>query len=85
MDGSGAGGLFADVEVRRILKEDGIFLIVNEDDGLTGANEKWEKMIDGMHTYTPDEVKGHLEAAGFKDIRIFRNESKHWLAATAVK
>ena len=72
-------------EVRRVLMDGGQFLIVNEDDGLSGANEKWEKLIDGMHTYTPDEVKGHLEAAGFKDIRILRNESKHWLAVTAVK
>ena len=23
------------------------------DDGLSGNNEKWEKMIEGMHTYTP--------------------------------
>ena len=33
--------------VLRILKEGGRFAIVNEDDGLTGNNEKWEKMIDG--------------------------------------
>ena len=52
--------------VRRKLKEGRRFLIVNEDDGLTGNNEKWEKMIEGMHTYTPDELRAHLTAAGFK-------------------
>jgi len=72
-------------EVRRILSPGGIFLIVNEDDGLSGNNEKWEKMIEGMHTYTPDELKSHLTAAGFKDILVHRNESKHWLCVTAVK
>lgn len=72
-------------EVRRVMVPGGKFLIVNEDDGLSGNNGKWEKIIDGMHTYTPDEVKGHLEAAGFKDIRIHRNEPKHWLAVTAIK
>ena len=72
-------------EVRRILKDGGKFLIVNEEDGLSGANEKWEKMIDGMHTYTPDEVRTHLEAAGFKNLEFLRNESKHWLAVKAVK
>ncbi|MBR1511019.1 MAG: class I SAM-dependent methyltransferase [Bacteroidales bacterium] len=72
-------------EVRRVLTPGGKFLIVNEDDGLSGSNEKWEKIIDGMHTYTPDEVKTHLAAAGFRNITIHRNEPKHWLAVTAVK
>ena len=72
-------------EVRRILAPGGRLLIVNEDDGLTDNNEKWEKLIDGMHTYTPDELKTHLTAAGFKDIAIHQKDAKHWLAVTAVK
>jgi len=42
-------------------------------------------MIEGMHTYTPDELRAHLNAAGFNDITVHRNESKHWLCVTAVK
>lgn len=72
-------------EVRRILVPGGEFLIVNEDDGLSGNNEKWEKMIEGMHTYTPDELKANLSAAGFRDIVVHLNESKHWLCAIAIK
>ncbi len=72
-------------EVRRVLSPGGIILIVNDDDGLSGNNEKWEKMIEGMHTYTPDELQTHLAAAGFRDITVHRNESKHWLCVTAVK
>ena len=72
-------------EVRSVLIPGGKFLIVNEDDGLSGNNEKWEKMIEGMHTYTPNELETHLSAAGFRDITIHRNESKHWLCVTAVK
>ena len=72
-------------EVRRVLAPGGKFLIVNEDDGLSGNNEKWEKMIEGMHTYTPDELTKHLTAAGFQNITIHRNEPKHWLAVTAEK
>lgn len=72
-------------EVRRVLVLGGKFLIVNEYDGLSGNSGKWEKLIDGMHAYTPDEVKTHLTAAGFKNITIHRNEPKHWLAVTAVK
>ena len=72
-------------EVKRVLVPGGKFLIVNEDDGLSGNNEKWEKMIEGMHTYTPDELNKHLTAAGFKDITVQRDETKHWLAVTATK
>ena len=72
-------------EVGRVLVDGGTFLIVNEDDGLSGNNEKWEKMIEGMHTYTPDELKTHLTIAGFKQVEIHRDKKSHWLAVTAVK
>ena len=71
--------------VRRTLKEGGCFVIVNEDDGLTDANKKWEKIIDGMHTYTPDELREHLTVAGFHDITVHRNEQHHWLCVSAKK
>ena len=71
--------------VRRILKEGGRFAIVNEDDGLTGNNEKWEKMIDGMHTYTPNELRMHLTAAGFRDIDVKIDDQHHWLTVMATK
>lgn len=71
--------------VRRTLKEGGRFLIVNEDDGLTGNNEKWEKMIEGMHTYTPDELRAHLSAAGFSDITVHLESQRHWLTVIATK
>lgn len=72
-------------EVWRVLTPGGRFLIVNEDDGLSANHGKWEKMIEGMHTYTPDELKAHITAAGFRDVTIHRNESKHWLCAIAMK
>ncbi len=71
--------------VRRCLKEGGRFAIVNEDDGLTGKNEKWEKMIDGMHIYTPDELRTHLANAGFRDIAVHGDDQHHWLAVVATK
>lgn len=71
--------------VHRTLKVGGCFVIVNEDDGLTDANKKWEKIIDGMHTYTPDELCAHLIAAGFHDIAIHRDEQHHWLCVLAKK
>ena len=71
--------------VRRCLKEGGRFAIVNEDDGLTGKNEKWEKMIDGMHTYTPDELRTHLANAGFHDIAVHGDDKHHWITVIATK
>ena len=71
--------------VRRTLKEGGRFVIVNEDDGLSGNNKKWEKMIEGMHTYTPDELRTLLTATGFTNIIIRRNEQHHWLCVSATK
>lgn len=71
--------------VRRVLKEGGRFLVVNEDDGLTGNNAKWEKIIDGMHTYTPDELRTHLAAAGFRDIAVHLDDHCHWLCVEATK
>ena len=71
--------------VRRTLKEGGFFVIVNEDDDLTDANKKWEKIIDGMHTYTPDELRAHLTVAGFHHITVHCDEQHHWLCVSAKK
>lgn len=46
---------------------------------------KWESMIEGMHTYTPEEIKLHLTNAGFHDLNITVNEEKRWLCATVRK
>ena len=72
-------------EVKRVLKSGGRFVIVNEDDGLTGANDKWEKLIEGMHTYTPEELQKHLTDVGFHDIAVRNDGQRHWLCVTAVK
>lgn len=40
-------------------------------------------MVDGMHTYTPDELRSHLAAAGFRDITVYSEEQHRWLAVTA--
>ncbi len=71
--------------VRRCLKEGGRFAIVNEDDGETGNNEKWEKLIEGMHTYTADELRLHLANAGFGDIGVHGDGQHHWLAVIATR
>lgn len=40
---------------------------------------------EGMHTYTPEEIRHHLTNVGFRDLNITVNEEKRWLCATAGK
>ena len=72
-------------EVYRILKHGGTFAIVNESDGTNEKDQKWVDMIDGMSIYTEDQMKSYLIEAGFSDIKVFKNEKKHWITFTAYK
>ena len=72
-------------EVKRVLKPGGQFVIVNESDGSGPMDAKWESLIEGMHTYKPEEIRLHLSNAGFKAIDIRKDEAKHWLMVTAEK
>ena len=40
---------------------------------------------EGMHTYTPEEIRHHLTNVGFRDLNITVNEEKRWLCVTARK
>ena len=40
---------------------------------------------EGMHTYTPEEIRHHLTNVGFRDLNIKVNEEKRWLCVTARK
>jgi SAM-dependent methyltransferase len=50
-------------EIRRVLKTDGVFLLrVPAHDWLRGEHDR---LVHTRHRYSPDEVRGKLEAAGF--------------------
>ena len=51
--------------------------------GHAAMDAKWESMIEGMHTYTPEEIKLHLTNVGFHDFNITVNEEKRWLCVKA--
>ena len=72
-------------EVYRILKCGGSFLICNESDGTDAEGLRYERIIDGMHCYTAEELETMLRTAGFAEVRIFRHESKPWLTVLAKK
>ena len=59
-------------EVKRTIRPGGKFVVVND----PGDPEKhWEKMIPGMKSYTPDEIKQAMEAVGFIDVKSQRRNS----------
>lgn len=72
-------------EVYRVLKPGGVFLIVNESDGEDEASKKFEKIIDGMKTYTEKQIKEALIEAGFSKVRCDHHSSHPWLTVVAEK
>jgi SAM-dependent methyltransferase len=55
-------------EVRRVLKPGGVFLLrVPAHDWLRGEHDR---LVHTRHRYAPDEVRGKLEAAGFRVDRL---------------
>ena len=72
-------------EVARILKEGGIFLISNESDGEDATSLKFEKIIDGMKCYTPEQISEALRAAGFSKVTTDHHPSKPWITVIAKK
>ena len=72
-------------QVFRILKPGGWFLICNESDGTDPTGRKFEKIIDGMKTYTGEEIEKALKAAGFSETRTVHYASKPWITVLARK
>ena len=72
-------------EVFRVLKDDGVFLIVNESDGTDSASLKFEKIIDGMKCYTKEEIEAALRHVGFQEIVSYHHQSNPWIAVLAIK
>jgi len=72
-------------EVYRVLKPGGVFMIVNESDGMDDASLKYEKIIDGMKCYTIEQIGAALKAAGFSEVTSDHYDGKPWITVIAVK
>ena len=72
-------------EVFRVLKDGGVFMIVNESDGTDSASLKFEKIVDGMKCYTAEEIETALRHAGFQEIESYHHQSNPWIAVLAKK
>lgn len=64
-------------EVRRVMKNNGSFIICNEANGEDPElTEKWTKIIKGMIVYNSNEIQKFLEDAGFRDIKIYKKNNR---------
>ena len=72
-------------QAAKVLKPGGYFLICNESDGTDPTGTKFETIIDGMKSYTAQEIEGALKAAGFSEVTSDHHPSKPWIAVLARK
>ncbi len=72
-------------QVQKVLKPGGLFMIVNESDGLDETSLKYEKMIDGMTCHTVQEIQDSLKKAGFSKVKTDHHRSKPWITVLAKK
>ena len=79
------GPLTSFKEVYRTLKAGGTFMIVNEFDGISEREKKYEKIIDGLKLYSNQELTDYLKQAGFQCVILFHDEQKHWITVIAKK
>jgi len=61
-------------EVKRVLKPGGLFAILLE---VASADCAWTRLVDGMTTYAPEQLKEFLEQAGFCDVEIHRKKPSY--------
>ena len=72
-------------QAAKVLKPGGYFLICNESDGTDPTSAKFETIIDGMKSYTPQEIEAALKAAGFSRVETDHHPAKPWIAVLARK
>lgn len=72
-------------QAAKVLKPGGVFLICNESDGSDPAGTKFETIIEGMKSYTPQEIEAALKSAGFSEVKTDHHPRKPWIAVLARK
>ncbi len=61
-------------EVRRVLRPNGQFAIMVE---VLGADSVWANVVEGMTAYTPEQLKGFLDEAGFTQTSVHRKKPSY--------
>ena len=73
------------VQVAKVLKPGGFFMICNESDGTDPTSVRFEKIIDGMKNYTAEEIEAALRAVDFSEVKSDHHPSKPWITVLARK
>ena len=60
-------------------------MICNESDGTDAVGLKFGKIIDGMKTYTAEDITAALMEAGFSKVKTDHHKNKPWLTVLARK
>lgn len=73
-------------QIHKALKDGGIFLIVNSDDGELREDKRWVKLIYTTKiSCTREDLEEALKQAGFSSVRSYHHETKPWIAVLAVR
>jgi ubiquinone/menaquinone biosynthesis C-methylase UbiE len=72
-------------EVRRMLRDSGTFLVVNESDGTNEADERWTGIIDDLRIYTEGQLRAYLAEARFSRVEVDHDQQRHRLCLLAHK
>lgn len=72
------------LQIHRVLKSGGVFMICNEVNGHDPKNQRWTDIIEGMRLYDAGQLEELLRDTGFDAIQTDENR-RGWLCITAQK
>ena len=73
------------MEVSRIIKKTGQFMIAQGTDGNQPDDEKWLASVEGMSVYTAPQLEKYLKNAGFGSVKSYVKENDYILVVIAQK
>lgn len=72
-------------QVLRVLKPGGIFMVLNEADGLNPTATGNEPLVEGLVIYTSDQLEDLMREAGFVGICTVARPERSWICVTGSK
>lgn len=72
-------------EAYRVLRAGARLVVCNEADGTHESDYEMTSVIEGMRVYRPEELDQALRKAGFREVKVYRDEQRSWIAFEALK